>query len=70
MDIIDRKLLNTIQTEFPLVDEPYAQIAKELDISENELLERLTELKQQNVVRQISAIFDLSLIHISEPTRH
>ena len=58
MDIIDRKLLNTIQTEFPLVDEPYAQIAKELDISENELLERLTELKQQNVVRQISAIFD------------
>ena len=47
MDIIDRKLLNTIQTEFPLVDEHYAQIAKELDISENELLERLTELKQQ-----------------------
>ena len=41
MDIIDRKLLNTIQTEFPLVDEPYAQIAKELEISENELLERL-----------------------------
>ena len=58
MDIIDRKLLNTIQTEFPLVDEPYAQIAKELEIGENELLERLSDLKQQNVVRQISAIFD------------
>ena len=43
MDIIDRKLLNSIQTEFPLVDEPYAHIAKELGISESELLERLAD---------------------------
>ena len=58
MDITDRKLLNMVQSNFPMVEEPYRQIANELGISEAELLERLTELKRQNVVRQISAIFD------------
>ena len=41
-----------------MVEEPYREIAEDLEISEAELLERLTELKRQNVVRQISAIFD------------
>ena len=58
MDIIDRELLNIIQGEFPLADEPYSEIASELNISQDELISRLAELKQQNVVRQISAIFD------------
>ena len=58
MDITDRKLLNMVQSNFPMVEEPYREIAADLEISEAELLERLTELKRQNVVRQISAIFD------------
>lgn len=58
MDITDRKLLNIVQSKFPVVEEPYREIADDVGISEEELLERLTELKRQNVVRQISAIFD------------
>ena len=58
MDITDRKLLNIIQSNFPVVEEPYQAIAQELDITEDDLLARLAELKRQNVVRQISAIFD------------
>ena len=58
MDAIDRKLLNMIQTEFPLVDTPFLELANDLDLSEEEVLSRLTELKRQNVVRQIGAIFD------------
>ena len=58
MDITDRKLLNIIQSEFPTVDEPYRVIADQLGIDEPEVLARLAELKRQNVVRQISAIFD------------
>lgn len=58
MDLIDRKLLNIIQSQFPLVDEPYQEIAQELGVAEQEVIDRLDDLKRQNVVRQVSAIFD------------
>ena len=58
MDILDRKLLNIIQSGFPLFDEPYAQIGEQLGIDEASVLERLARLRRTNVVRQISAIFD------------
>ena len=58
MDLVDRKFLNIIQSEFPLVDEPYREVAERLDIGEDEVLERLQVLRRKNVVRQISAIFD------------
>ena len=58
MDLVDKNLLNIIQSEFPLTDQPYLQISRALNISEHDLIKRLTILKQNNVVRQISAIFD------------
>ena len=58
MDLIDRKLLNIIQSAFPLTEEPYREIGERLVIGEPEVLERLRLLREQNVVRQISAIFD------------
>ena len=58
MDLIDRKLLNLIQSRFPLADRPYLELGEELGISEQETIDRLAKLKRQNVVRQISAIFD------------
>ena len=58
MDLIDRKLLNLIQSKFPMVDRPYLELAGELEVEENEVISRLEDLKRQNVVRQISAIFD------------
>ncbi len=58
MDITDRKLLNIVQSNFPVVEEPYKAIGDDLGIAEDEVLARLGELKRQNVVRQISAIFD------------
>ena len=58
MDLIDRKLLNIIQGQFPLVDQPYQKMGEELGIEEQEVIDRLTALKRQNVLRQISAIFD------------
>ncbi len=58
MDLIDRNLLNAIQSRFPLEDQPYLALAQELVIDELEVIDRLSTLKQQNVLRQISAIFD------------
>ena len=58
MDIVDRKVLNIIQTRFPLVEMPFKAVAEEIGIDEGEVLERIGDLKSKNVVRQISAIFD------------
>ena len=58
MDLIDRKLLNLIQSQFPLVEQPYLALGEDLGIGEAEVISRLADLKRQNVVRQISAIFD------------
>ena len=58
MDLTDRKLLNLVQGPFPLVDQPYLSLGDELGITEDDVIQRLTELKRQNVLRQISAIFD------------
>lgn len=58
MDLNDRKLLNLVQSSFPMVEQPFLAMGQELGLSEEEVLGRLSELKRQNVVRQISAIFD------------
>ena len=58
MDLVDRKLLNIIQSNFPLVDLPYGELGRALDIPESEVMDRLRALRDKNVVRQISAIFD------------
>jgi DNA-binding Lrp family transcriptional regulator len=41
-----------------MVDQPYQAIGQQLGVGERETIDRLAELKRQNVVRQISAIFD------------
>ena len=58
MDMTDRKLLNLIQGPFPMMEQPYLDLAEQLETTEEDVLARLTELKRQNVLRQISAIFD------------
>ena len=58
LDLINRKILNIIQSSFPLVDEPFRDVGEALDINESDVIRRIGEMKDQNVVRQISAIFD------------
>ncbi|HSD04506.1 MAG TPA: Lrp/AsnC family transcriptional regulator, partial [Nitrosopumilaceae archaeon] len=58
MDSLDKEILNEIQWTFPLVSQPYTEIAKKFKISQEELTKRLVELKKKGVIRQLSAIFD------------
>lgn len=57
-DSIDRKLLNLIQADFPLVHEPYAELGGRLDITGDEVIERIARFKQTGLVRQISPVLD------------
>ena len=58
MELVDRQLLNIVQSSFPLVPEPFKAIGQRLGVSEEEVIQRIATLKKKNVVRQISAIFD------------
>ncbi len=62
MDAVDKKLLNALQFDFPLVVRPFLSIARAVGVPEQEVLERIAGLKRENIVRQISAIFDSSKI--------
>jgi DNA-binding Lrp family transcriptional regulator len=58
LDITDKKLLNLVQTGFPLCREPFAELGNTLDISEDEVLKRLQELKKEKIIRIINAVFE------------
>ncbi len=58
LDLLDKKILNILQTDFPITARPFQEIGLRLGISEEEVLNKIINLKQEKVIRQISAIFD------------
>ena len=46
MDKLDTEILNEIQWEFPLVVNPFDEMAKKFRISSNEVIDRLIQLKR------------------------
>jgi DNA-binding Lrp family transcriptional regulator len=58
MDDTDRLILNHIQSDFPLVERPYARVAEILSSTEDEVVERVRVLREDRIIRQISGIFD------------
>jgi len=58
MDEVDKKILNILQTRFPVVPEPFDAVGAELGIPGDEVLERVKRLKESGVIRRIGAVFD------------
>ncbi|MEM3092753.1 MAG: AsnC family transcriptional regulator, partial [Candidatus Nitrosocaldus sp.] len=58
LDAVDREILNIIQWEFPLVARPFLVIGERLGISEEEVIARIRRLKDEQIIREIDAIFD------------
>ena len=58
MDATDKKILNIIQKDFPIVEEPFAAVAEKTGITEKEVLERIKRLKREGIIRRIGAVFD------------
>ncbi len=57
---IDRRLLDQLQRGIPLVEEPFAEIARRMELDEGQVLSRVRELSgtPKSPIRQIGAIFD------------
>ncbi|MEX0316326.1 MAG: Lrp/AsnC family transcriptional regulator [Ruegeria sp.] len=58
LDATDRRLLNRMQEDLPLVAHPYAAVAEELGIGEDELLARLARMKEDRVITRFGPFFD------------
>ena len=61
-DGVDKALLTEVQKQFPIDHRPFQILSEKLGISEQACLERITRLKANQVIRQISAIFDTRAI--------
>lgn len=57
MDDIDKRILNRIQSDFPIASNPFKVIAHEIGISESEAIKRIQTLKDAGIIRRIGANF-------------
>jgi len=57
MDATDKRILDVIQSDFPLVSRPYAHIGACLGLEEEEVLRRVRAMRASGVIRRIGANF-------------
>ncbi|OQK15752.1 protein nirG [Methyloprofundus sedimenti] len=57
MDDIDRTIINRLQEGFPICPAPYQRVAETLNISEQELLERLQILLDSGILSRFGPMF-------------
>ena len=54
----DRTLINRLQDDLPLARRPFADLAKELGLSEDYLLTRIARLKSDGILTRFGPFFD------------
>jgi DNA-binding Lrp family transcriptional regulator len=58
LDDADKRLMNALQSSFPLVPEPYSSVADELEMPGDEVKARTQRLLDERIIREITPIFD------------
>jgi DNA-binding Lrp family transcriptional regulator len=58
IDDLDQRLLNEMQDKFPLIREPFRELAARTNSTEPEVLAHLAAMRESGVLRQVSPIFD------------
>jgi DNA-binding Lrp family transcriptional regulator len=56
IDETDRKLIQALQLGLPIVSRPYALVGKQFNLTEEEVISRLTHLKQQGLIKRLGVI--------------
>ena len=56
LDDIDKKILNAIQINFPLVHRPFEELGKSLGLKEEDVISRIKRLQKEGAIRRIGPI--------------
>ncbi len=59
MDETDRLIINSLQGNFPISDQPYLEVAQQLGISEDELLSRLQTMLDSRTLTRFGPMYDI-----------
>lgn len=62
MDAIDKRILDIIQTGFPIAPRPYAAVGAMVGLTEAEALARVRALRGKGIIRRIGANFQSAKI--------
>jgi len=58
LDDADKRLMNALQSSFPLEPEPYSSVAAQLEMPIDEVKARAQRLLDERIIREITPIFD------------
>src|SRR3954452_9139135 len=58
LEDVERRLLNLLQGSFPLEPRPFAAVAREAGLNEDEVLARTRQLLDDRIIRQVTPIYD------------
>jgi DNA-binding Lrp family transcriptional regulator len=58
LDDVDKRLMNLLQSRFPLDREPFGLVAEEADLDVDDVKERAQRLLDERIIREITPIFD------------
>ncbi len=59
MDETDRLIINSLQGNFPICDQPFLEVAQQLGISEDELLSRLQTMLDNRTLTRFGPMYDI-----------
>ncbi|MDQ3643977.1 MAG: Lrp/AsnC family transcriptional regulator, partial [Actinomycetota bacterium] len=62
LDELDKRLLNLMQGSFPLALRPYEHVAGLAEVSEDEVMRRVSRLLDERIIRQVTPIFDTRVL--------
>ncbi len=57
IDDLNKEILNNIQVDFPINARPYKVLAEKLGLEEDELIDRINQMKQDMLIRRIGGNF-------------
>ena len=58
MDEKDKELLNLLQEGLALCERPFGELARLLNIDEEDVLSRIRAMKEDDIIRRIGGVFD------------
>ncbi|MCF6281928.1 MAG: hypothetical protein L3J28_06895 [Candidatus Polarisedimenticolaceae bacterium] len=52
----DAQLVAAIQSGLPLVEHPYAEVGQQIGLTESEVIERITEMRESGIIKRLGVV--------------